>query len=128
MPFGLKNIEETYQLGMNYIFHDYICDFVEVYIDDIVIKSSSFKTHLVHLRKIFKRMHRCQLKLNPLKYAFAVSARVFLGFLVHKKGIEFDQNKDDAIINSQPPSNKEELQQFLGKVNFLIRLRFSPRC
>lgn len=74
MSFGPKNIGATYQVAMNYMFHDYIGDFVEVYIDDIVIKSSSFEAHLAHLGKIFERMYRHQLKLNPLKCAFAVSA------------------------------------------------------
>lgn len=56
MPFGLKNTRVTYQSTMNYIFHDYVREFVEVYIDDFVIKSSSFEVHLFDLRKMFERM------------------------------------------------------------------------
>lgn len=58
---------------MNYTFHDYIGEFVEIYIDDIVIKLPRFEVHLLHLRRMFERMERHQLKLNPLKCAFIVS-------------------------------------------------------
>lgn len=58
MPFGLKNARATYLRAMNYKFHYSIGDFVELYIDDIIVKSSIFEIHLVHLRKMFERM--CQ--------------------------------------------------------------------
>ena len=60
---------------------------MEVYIDDIMVKSKRASEHVDHLRKIFERMRYHQLKLNPLKCAFGVRARNFLGFLVHQKGI-----------------------------------------
>ena len=62
-----------------------------------------------------------KLKMNPLKCAFGVHAGNFLGFLVHNRGIEIDQNKAKAIMQAKPPSNKKELQRFLGQVNFLRR-------
>ncbi|XP_028118784.1 uncharacterized protein LOC114316317 [Camellia sinensis] len=66
-------------------------------------------------------MRTYKLKMNPLKYAFGVSAGNFLDFLVHHKGIEVDANKAKAILGARPPANKKELQSFLGKVNFLRR-------
>ena len=65
------------------------------------------------------RLH--QLKLNPLKCVFGVQARNFLGFLVHQRGVEFDQNKAKVIISAKAPQNKKELQKFLGQVNYLRR-------
>ena len=62
-----------------------------------------------HLRKIFERMKLHQLKLNPLKCAFGVQAGNFLRFLVHQRGVEFDQNKAMAIILAKAPQNKKEL-------------------
>ncbi|XP_059654508.1 uncharacterized protein LOC132301253 [Cornus florida] len=59
--------------------------------------------------------------MNPLKCAFGVSAGNFLGFLVHKRGIEVDQNKVKAIINARAPANKKQVQRFLGQVGFLRR-------
>ncbi|KAK2414316.1 hypothetical protein QL285_036920 [Trifolium repens] len=121
MPFGLKNAGATYQRAMNSMFHDFIDTFMQVYIDDIIIKSSSEDSHLVYLRQSFKRMREHGLKMNPLKCAFCVHAGDFLGFVVHKKGIEINQNKTKAILETKPPSTKKQLQSLLGKINFLRR-------
>ena len=72
MPFGLRNAGATYQRAMNAIFHDMIGRHVEVYIDDIVIKSKKAADHVEHLKETFKRMRAHCLKLNPLKRAFGV--------------------------------------------------------
>ena len=80
MPFSLKNAGATYQRAMNSIFHDMIGKYMEVYIDDIVVKSQDFDEHLRNLEQTFIRMRKHQLKMNPLKCAFDVTARNFLGF------------------------------------------------
>ncbi|XP_059650407.1 uncharacterized protein LOC132296208 [Cornus florida] len=121
MPFGLKNAGATYQRAMNSIFHDMIGRFMEIYIDDVVVKSSAKRQHLEHLKRAFERMRIHKLKMNPLKCAFGVSAGNFLGFLVHKRGIEVDQNKVKAIINVRAPANKKQVQRFFGQVGFLRR-------
>ena len=87
MTFGLKNAGATYQRTMNLIFHDLIGVILEVYIDDIVIKSASLDHHLADLRLALERMCRYGLKMNPLKCAFGVSAGKFLSFIIHEKGI-----------------------------------------
>ena len=74
-----------------------------------------------HLRQSFERMRHYGLKMNPLKCAFGVKAGDFLGFVVHKKGIEINQNKTKAILQAKAPTNKKELQSLLGKINFLRR-------
>ena len=121
MPFGLKNAGATYQRAMNTIFHDLIGTTVEVYIDDVVVKSMSHQTHLDDLRQAFLRMRRHHLKMNPAKCAFGVSAGNFLGFLVHHRGIEVDENKARAILTASPPTTKKQLQSLLGQINFLRR-------
>ncbi|BFG20860.1 hypothetical protein CerSpe_071340 [Prunus speciosa] len=121
MPFGLKNVGATYQRAMNAIFHDMIGRNLEVYIDDVVVKSESRQGHLDDLRLAFERMRKHQLKMNPKKCAFGVSAGNFLGFLVHQRGIEIDKNKVKAIIEAPPPKNKKGLQSLLGQINFLRR-------
>ena len=93
MLFGLKNAGATYLKAMNAIFHDMLGHHMEVYINDIVVKSKRASEHVDHLRKSFERIRHHQLKLNPLKCAFGVHVGNFLGFLVHKKGIEVDQSK-----------------------------------
>nr|KYP72862.1 Transposon Ty3-G Gag-Pol polyprotein [Cajanus cajan] len=121
MPFGLKNAGATYQRAMNLIFHDLIGKFVQVYIDDIIVGSKQKEDHLSHLKLSFERMRKHGLKMNPLKCAFGVTAGEFLGFIIHQKGIEVNQNKTKAIMETKSPSNKKELQSLLGKVNFLRR-------
>jgi len=59
--------------------------------------------------------------MNPLKYAFGVCASDFLGFVVHKKGNEINQNKTKEILETKLPSTMKELQSLLGKINFLRR-------
>ena len=66
-----------YQRAMNLIFHDLIGVIMEVYIDDIVIKSAAHKSHLADLRLAFERVRRYGLKMNPLKCAFGVSSMKF---------------------------------------------------
>jgi len=121
MPFGLKNDGGMYQRAMNSMFHDFIEKFMQVYIDDIVVKSSSEDDHLSHLRQSFERIRQYGLKMNPLKCAFGVCAGDFFDFVVHKKGIEINRNKTKAIKETKAPATNKELQSLLGKVNFLRR-------
>ena len=97
MPFSLKNASATYQRAMNAIFQDMLGHDMEVFIDDIMVKSKRASEHVDRLRKNSERMRHYQLKLNPLKCAFGVCVGNFLGFLVHQRGIEVDQNKEKAI-------------------------------
>ncbi|CAN6721119.1 unnamed protein product [Malus baccata var. baccata] len=121
MPFGLKNAGATYLRAMNAIFHDLIGQNMEVYIDDIVVKSKTEEQHLIDLRQALTRIRIHKLKMNPKKCVFGVRASNFLGFLVHQRGVEVDKNKSRAIMESPPPTNKVQLQRLLGKINFLRR-------
>ncbi|CAL2276893.1 unnamed protein product [Prunus armeniaca] len=121
MPFGLRNARATYQRAMNSVFHDMIGHSLEVYIDDVVIKTPEEENHISNLRRAFLRMRQHKLKMNPKKCVFGVQAGNFLGFLVHQRGIEIEKNKAKSIIEALPPRNKKELQSLLGKINFLRR-------
>jgi len=66
-------------------------------------------------------MRKYGLKINPLKCAFGVHASDFLGYVIHKKGIEINQNKTKAILETKAPTTKKELQSLLRKINFLPR-------
>jgi len=121
MTFGLKNAGATYQRAMNYIFHELIGKIVEIYIDDVVVKSRNHERHLADLRKTLECTRKHGLKMNPNKCAFGVSAGEFLGFLVHKGGIEVGKKSMEAIDKVVPPTNLTELQSLLGKINFVRR-------
>jgi hypothetical protein len=89
MTFGLKNVGATYQRAMNLTFHELLGNTIEVYIDDIVVKSAAFGSHIADCAKLFIKCV-VRLKMNPRTCAFGVSARKFLGFIIHEHGIELD--------------------------------------
>jgi hypothetical protein len=65
--------------------------------------------------------------MNPKKFAFGVSAGQFLGFLVHERGIEISLKSQEAVKTMVPPTTKKELQQLIGKINFVRRfISISP--
>jgi hypothetical protein len=103
------------------IFHELLGNTVEVYIDDIVVKSAEFSSHIADLCKAFDKMCRYGLKMNPRKCAFGVSTGKFLGFIIHEHGIEIDPDQIKFIRNVGPPTCKLEVQKFLGKINYLRR-------
>jgi hypothetical protein len=121
MTFGLKNAGATYQRAMNYIFHDLISKLVEIYIDDVVVKSALVEGHLGDLQQVLERTRRFGLRMNPKKCAFSVSAGQFLDFLVHERGIEIGLKSQQAIKTMVPATTKKELQQLIGKINFVRR-------
>jgi hypothetical protein len=109
MTFGLKNAGATYQRVMNYIFHKLISRIVEIYIDDVMIKSKWYKEHLTDLHETLECTRKHGLKMNSNKCAFGVSIRKFLGFMVHERGIEVGQKSVKAIDETVPPTTKIEL-------------------
>jgi hypothetical protein len=121
MTFGLKNAGATYQWAMNYMFHDFIGKLVEIYIDDVVVKSASDAGHLGDLWRVLERTRKFGLRMNPKKCAFDVSAGQFLGFLVHERGIKIGLKSQEAVRTMVPPTTKKELQQLIGKFNFVRR-------
>jgi hypothetical protein len=106
---------------MNYIFHELIGKIVEIYIDDVVIKSLDHKSNLNDVRKTLECTRKHGLKMNPNKCAFGVSAGEFLGFLVHEGRIEVGKKSMKATDEVVPPTNLKELQSLLGQINFVRR-------
>ena len=109
MPFGLKNAGATYQRLVNHMFHPQIGRNVEVYVDDMLVKSLDEKKHLDDLQETFDTLRRYNMKLNPSKCAFEVSSGKFLGFVVSYRGIEANPNKIQAILNMESPKNVKEV-------------------
>jgi hypothetical protein len=113
MTFGLKNASATYQRAMNLIFHDLLGIILEIYLDDVVVKSDSMDSHLANLRLALERMRWYELKMNPLKCVFGVLASKFLGFIIHEHSTEIDPKKIESINNVQPPQCKNDMQKYL---------------
>ena len=116
MPFGLKNAGATYQRAMMAIFHDMIHIDMEVYVDDILVKSRTRTKHPQVLARILQRSREHNLKMNPKKCVFGVSSSKLLGFIVNKRGIEIDSNKAKVIAEMPPPKNLKELRELIGRL------------
>nr|KYP76658.1 Transposon Ty3-I Gag-Pol polyprotein [Cajanus cajan] len=104
MPFGLKNAGATYQRLMNKVFQHQIGRNMEVYVDDMVVKSRDLDRHIVDLSEVFQQLRKYDMRLNPEKCVFGVSGGKFLGFMLSARGIEANPNKCMEIINMVSPS------------------------
>ena len=105
MLFGFKNVRETYQRLVNHMFRPQIRQNVEVYVDDMLVKSLDEGKHLDDLQETFDTLRRYKMKLTLSKCAFRVSSGKFLRFMVSQKGIEANLDKIQAISNMEPPRN-----------------------
>uniref|UniRef100_A0A2N9FJJ2 Uncharacterized protein n=1 Tax=Fagus sylvatica TaxID=28930 RepID=A0A2N9FJJ2_FAGSY len=130
MPFGLKNAGATYQRLVNKMFHDQIRRNVEVYVDDMLVKSKENEDHLTDLKETFQALRTYNMKLNPEKCAFGVSSGKFLGFMVSQRGIEANPDKIKAILEMSPPTTVKEVQSLTGKAAALNRFvsRSTDKC
>lgn len=109
MPFGLKNASATYQRLMKNIFKPLIGQTMEVYINDIVVKSRTQSEHTLHLEETFRLMWSYNMRLNPTKCAFSVSVGKFLGFMVIQRGIEVDPDQIKIVLETLAPSRKKRV-------------------
>jgi hypothetical protein len=130
MPFGLKNVGATYQRLVNKMFHDQIGRNVEVYVDDMLVKSKKDEDHLTDLKETFQVLRRYNMKLNLAKCVFGVSSGKFLGFMVSQRGIEANPDKIKAILDMSPPKTVKEVQSLTGKAAALNRFvsRSTDKC
>ena len=101
------------------IFHNMMYKEIEDYVDDIVVKSKTKGDHLAILRKVFERCQLYKLCMNPLKCAFGVTARKFLGFLIYQKGIDIDHSEVQAIATMKPPTTLKQFKSFLSKLSYI---------
>ena len=89
MPFGVKNVGATYQRLMKEMFKDLIGKSMEVYMEDMLVKSKTVGDHIEYLNMLFNILRKYQIKLNPLKCAFGVRSGKFLGgSMVNQCGME----------------------------------------
>ena len=93
MPFGLKNAGATYQRLVNRMFASQIGVNMEVYVDDMLVKTKYQNDHIKYLAECFAILRKYNMKLNPQKCSFGVSSGKFLGFIVNARGIEANPNK-----------------------------------
>ncbi|MCI27251.1 hypothetical protein A2U01_0048449, partial [Trifolium medium] len=116
MPFALKNAGATYQRLMDRIFSQLIEKNLEVYIDDMVVKTTNEGDHDQNLGDILASVKKYNMRLNPAKCSFGVQAGKFLGFMLTNRGIEINPEKCQAIIDMRSPTIVKEVQQLTGRI------------
>ena len=130
MPFGLKNTGATYHRLVNRMFQKQIGTTMEVYIDDMLVKSTTAELHIAHLSEEFQILRNYNIKLNPAKCAFGVSAEKFLGFIVNHRGIEANLDKIKVVLDMSLPSGIKEVQCLTGRIAALSQFvsKASDKC
>ena len=116
MSFGFKNAGMTYQRLMNKMFTHQIRRNIQVYVDDMLVKSLRENDHLDDLQETFDTLRSYNMKLNPSKCVFRVTAGKFLGFMVSQRGIEVNPEKVQAIMKLEPLRTVKEVQSLNGKI------------
>ena len=111
----------TYQRAMVALFHDMIHHEIEVYIDDMIARYQTEEEHFDHLHKLFERLNKYKMGLNPNKFTFGVRSGKLLGFVVSGKGIEVDPAKFKFIQEMPTPHTEKEDRGFLVRMNYIAR-------
>ncbi|CAA0840386.1 Unknown protein, partial [Striga hermonthica] len=130
MPFGLKNAGATYQRLVNKMFATLIGHTMEVYVDDMLVKSVHASDHITHLQDMFAILRSYSMVLNPKKCTFGVESGKFLGYMVSQRGIEANPAKIKAIQDLTPPTSVKGVQALTGRLTALNRFisKSTDRC
>ena len=121
MPFGLKNARATYHRLVNQMFSKQIGRNVEVYVDDMLVKSKEEEDHPDDLKEMFNTLRQYNIKLNPSKCVFGVSFEKFIGFMVSQRGREANLEKVRAILEMSSLKMIKEMKSLIGRVATLNR-------
>ncbi|KAL5540819.1 hypothetical protein UlMin_043789 [Ulmus minor] len=121
----VEDLEEiqftTYQRLVNEMFAKLLGRSMEVYVDDMLVKSLQAEQHIQHLDETFQTLGRYKMKLNPAKCAFGVASGKFLGFMVHQRGIEANPEKIQALLDMTSPVKIRDVQSLTGRIAALNR-------
>jgi transposase InsO family protein len=118
LPFGLKSAPWAFQQTMSIILRDCLWQYALCFIDDILVYSSDFNSHILHLTEVFARLRKANMKLHMAKCKFAAKTVRYLGHLLSKDGIYPDPKKVEAVRTYPQPKNQKEVRSFLGLVGF----------
>ncbi len=121
MPFGLSNSPAVFQALVNDVLRDRVDQFIYVYLDDILIFSSSLQEHVQHVRRVLQRLLENGLFVKAEKCAFHAQSVPFLGFIVSPEGVRMDPDRVKAVVNWPTPDSRKALLRFLGFANFYRR-------
>lgn len=114
MPFGLKNAPATFQRMMNEVLEGLINKICVVYLDDILVFSTSLQEHMINLRLVFQRLRRYNLKVQVDKCNFLKKETQFLGHTITANGVKPNNDKIEAIDSIPLPTTQTQIKSFLG--------------
>ncbi len=103
---------------MNYVLHDYLNDFVVIYLDDILVCSDTFEERLAHIRKVFIKLREANLVIKLKKCKFRQRKIKFLGHTIRTDGLRTDSENIEKIINCPVPTDVTGIRKFMGLCNY----------
>ncbi|GBM66543.1 Retrovirus-related Pol polyprotein from transposon 297 [Araneus ventricosus] len=121
MPFGLCNSPATFERLMETVLCGLSSEACLVHLDDIIIVGRTFEEHLNNLRKVFQRLQKANLKLNPKKCRFFQREVAYLGHVISAKGVKTDSEKIKAVVDWPRPDKIHDLRSFLGLCTYYRR-------
>ena len=121
MPFGLTNAPTAFMDLMNRVFHEYLDEFVIVFVDDILIYSDNEELHEKNLRMALEILRKNKLYAKFSKCEFWIKEVLFLGHIISSKGVSVDPAKVAAVAEWQQPKNVTEVRSFLGLAGYYRR-------
>jgi hypothetical protein len=121
LPMGLSNSPATFQRNMNIMLGDSLWNHAVIYIDDLMVYSTTFYEHLNHLRRVLGKVREAGIKIKVTKVFFLRQSTPFLGHLLVEGGIIPNPEKIRAVEEARIPTNRKELQRFLGLASYYRR-------
>lgn len=121
MPFGLKNAPSTFQRVMDNIFRGFQNEICLVYLDDIIIFSTSLEEYIIRLKQIFNRLREANFKVQLDKSKFLKKEVAYLGHIITPSGVKPNPAKINAIKNFSIPNIQKEIKSFLGLLGYYRR-------
>lgn len=118
MPFGLHSSGATFQRLLDMVISPELQPNAYVYLDDIIVCSPDFQSHLTHLKEIFKRLREAGLTINQEKCEFCKTQVEYLGHVVTREGIKMNEKKIEAVIKIKQPVNAKEVRRFIGMTSW----------
>lgn len=121
MPFGLTNAPATFQALVDKIFGPELEPYLFKYLDDLIIVTPDFETHIEVLSETFKRLLKAGLTLNREKCRFCRDELKYIGYVVNRFGLSVDPEKVSAIVNMPTPKTPRQVRSVIGMISFYRR-------
>jgi hypothetical protein len=118
MSFGLCNAPSTFQSLMNLVFRHFLCHFVLVIFDDIIIYSKNWQSHLTHVDQVLHLLSKYNFFFNQSKCDFGIFEVEYLGHIVDRDGVWVDLKKIEALQNWPHPKNIKIMSGFFGLMGY----------